>query len=97
MADDELTLEEIEAIEAQPEPRKRTASRGSRSQTLSRDIMGWMKAEHKNHDPETGERVTCTVPSHDESERPRTKGMVVKIGNYWVCRICFLNQRDLDG
>jgi hypothetical protein len=96
VADDELTLDEIEAIEAQPDPqpRRRTTSK---SEGLTRDIMGWLRASHKNHDPETGNPVSCTVPAHDESDRPRTKGMVVKIGEHWVCRICFLNQRDLNG
>ncbi len=97
MAGNELSLDEIEAIEAQPdpEPRRRVSNKAS---ALPRDIMGWLKAEHRIFDEETeGGRLVCTVPNHDESQRDRSKGVVVKIGENWVCRMCFLNRRDIDG
>lgn len=96
MAENELSLDEIEAIEAQPDPEPKR--RVGKDSYLSRDIQGWLKAQHRIFDPEVeGGRLVCTVPNHDESERDRSKGVVVKVGQYWVCRMCFLNRRDIDG
>jgi hypothetical protein len=86
--DDELNLDEIDAILAQPEPAVKT-SRTKRKDHEDRTVKGWFALLHESHD--------CTVPDHDMLLRPRNKGMTVKINDYYVCRICFLSGTDLNG
>lgn len=81
---DELSLEEAQSLlAAAPQVRAKTR----RFNTDDRTYSGWFKLEHTaNRD--------CEVPSHDESERPRKRGMVAIIDDVAVCRVCYLAERD---
>lgn len=85
---DELSLDEIDIILAESEPKGRTGSRGQKDPTKTRDVQTWFKLNH------TGER-SCEVKRHDES-RPRNKGMVTVINDVAVCRVCFLAGTDKE-
>jgi hypothetical protein len=80
---DDLDLDELESILAEPEPARRTR----KPKTDDRTITGWFKLLH------TAQR-DCEVPFHDENERPRSKGMTSIIDGVSVCRICFLAEKD---
>jgi hypothetical protein len=84
---DDLDLDALESILAEPEPVRR--KRVSKAKTDDRSITGWFSILH------TAQR-NCEVPSHDEKERPRSKGMTTIINDVAVCRICFLNKKDLQ-
>lgn len=83
---DELSLDDIEALEALPEPAPSPKKRARKDPTADRSIKGWIALYHSfQHE--------CEVPIHDE-ERPRRKGAHVEIEGKWVCRICFLSSLD---
>jgi len=82
--DDELSLDFVESLLAQPD---RTRGPNSKPKPDERNIKTWMSAMH------IGAR-NCEVPQHDEN-RPRNKGMVtVNRQDIAVCRICFLAGLD---
>jgi len=83
---EEMNLDEIEALLAEPDPVKKT--RTPRVNTDDRTIQGWFRLQH------TSSR-DCEVSLHDDlTDRPRNKGMTVVIGDVAVCRICFLASAD---
>ena len=94
----ELSLDEIMAIQATPEPAKKATTRKVSSD--NRDIQTWLKLAHH-----MTEGTNCTVPNHElaveaikhiyPEGRARNKGATVKIGDNYVCRICFIASADL--
>jgi hypothetical protein len=80
---DDMELDELEKLLAEPEP----ARRSRKPKTDDRTITGWFKVMH------TAEGK-CEVPSHDENDRPRSKGMTTIINGVHVCRVCFLAEKD---
>lgn len=84
---DELSQDEVLSLLAQDDKPKRKSKKVS---TDDRTIGTWIKLQHiANRD--------CEVSTHDESDRPRNKGMTVVIDEIAVCRICFLLGRDIHG
>lgn len=83
---EELSLEDLDFLDTQPEPTPTKTPRRKKDPTGDRSILGWMALIH-NFEHE------CTVPLHDE-ERPRKKGAHYQIGDLWVCRICYINELD---
>lgn len=87
---DELSLEDIEAIQKTPE--KPTQKRGSRKvSTDNRDIQTWLKLQHISDRDCEVELHEATVPDN----RPRNMGMTVIINDIAICRYCFLAGADL--
>lgn len=94
MTTDDLSLEDIEGILAEPEPKKTSRAR-SKVDLTDRTIATWLKTQHQLG-------FECDVPLHDEAVtaqgmpgRARNKGMTITIGDYHVCRLCFLESADL--
>lgn len=89
--DDELSLDFVESLLAQPQTRGRT--RKTKEEELEeRNINTWFKYA-KGIDT-SGELRNCEVPNHDESRRPRNKGLTIVINEMAVCRVCFLAGLD---
>lgn len=86
LMDDELSLDEIDAIMSEPEPAPRTR-RQKKDPTADRTITGWIKLIHNFQNE-------CEVPLHDEESRPRNKGAHYQINGVWVCRVCYLAELD---
>lgn len=85
LLDDELTADEaLTLLAAEDTGPKR---RSKKISTDDRTIQTWIKLQHN---------ITrdCEVRTHDESDRPRNKGVTVIIDDVAVCRICFLLGRD---
>lgn len=80
--DEELSLDQIDALMAIPQARTRTKDE-------ERNVKTWFKATHVQGRP-------CEVAHHDESTRPRSKGMTVVLNDVSVCRICYLAELDKD-
>lgn len=82
---EELSLDFVEDLLAQPDTTRRARASPKPD---DRNINTWMQAQH------IGTR-NCEVPNHDESKRPRDKGMVtINKQDVAVCRICFLASLD---
>lgn len=77
--EDELSLDQIDAILAIPQTRSRTSPQ-------ERNVKTWFKAWHTSDRP-------CEVQGHDET-RPRSKGMTTVVNDVAVCRICYLAELD---
>lgn len=84
---DELSLEEILALQAEPEPESTRTPRKKKDPTEDRSVTNWFKLPHV---PDRN----CEVSDHNE-ERPRNKGMTVIVHDVAVCRVCFLRGTDL--
>jgi hypothetical protein len=78
--DDELSLDQIDALLAVPQTRSRTKNE-------ERNVKTWFKVNH------TSDR-SCEVQGHDETSRSRNKGVTTVIGDVAVCRICYLAELD---
>lgn len=57
---------------------------------IARHVETWFRLEHIVH-PD----LNCTVKRHDEQQASRNR-VVVKIGEQYVCRYCFINGRDIE-
>lgn len=80
--DDELSLDQIDALLAIPQARTRTT-------VQERNVKTWFKVTHVK-----AKERPCEVPEHDEASRPRDKGMTTVINDVAVCRVCYINQLD---
>ena len=78
--DDELSLDEVDSLLAIPVTRARTKDD-------DRNVKTWFKAVHVDDRP-------CEVAAHDETSRPRKKGMTTIVNDVAVCRICYLAELD---
>lgn len=78
--EDELSLDQIDAILAIPQ------QRASRTTEKERNVKTWFKEYHTSDRP-------CEVQGHDE-DRPRNKGMTTVINDTAVCRVCYLAELD---
>lgn len=89
--DEELSLDFVESLLAQPQTRGR---RKTESEELEEDrnINTWFK--YAKGIDSSGELRNCEVPKHDETNRPRNKGLTIVIGEMAVCRVCFLAGLD---
>jgi hypothetical protein len=77
--DDELSLDQVDALLAIPQTRSRTTEK-------ERNVKTWFKEWHTSDRP-------CEVAAHDNT-RPREKGMTTVINDVAVCRICYLAELD---
>jgi len=80
--DDELSLDQIDALLAIPQTRSRTTPQ-------ERNVKTWFKAVHV-----PAKERSCEVPAHDEASRPRNKGMVTVVDGVAACRVCYLAELD---
>ena len=78
--EDELSLDQIDAILAIPQSRSRTTVK-------ERNVKTWFKEWHTSDRP-------CEVQGHDETSRPRDKGMTTVVNDVAVCRVCYLAELD---
>lgn len=92
MPTEDMDLDEIEKLLAQPDKTRSTATR--KASTDDRSIIGWFKLPHTVGNPDDPDSRGCQVPAHDEEARPRNMGMVTIIDGVAVCRVCFLAQLD---
>lgn len=81
--DEELSLDQIDALMAIPQTRPRT-----RTKDEERNVKTWFKVTHV-----TAKERPCEVTLHDE-QRPRNKGMTTLINDVAVCRVCYLAELD---
>lgn len=87
--DEELDLETIERMLAEPQPTGTRTPRTRKKDEDTRTVQSWFRLLHVSG--------SCEVPNHDEDERPRNKGMTVVINDIHVCRVCFLGLKDIHG
>jgi hypothetical protein len=90
--DDELSLDFVESLLAQPQTRGRKHKSEKQELEEDRNINVWFK--YAKGIDSSGELRNCEVPNHDESTRPRNKGLTVLINDVAVCRVCFLAGLD---
>ena len=80
--DDELSLDQVDALLAIPQARSRTKDE-------ERNVKTWFKVTHVSDRP-------CEVVGHDETSRPRSKGQTTVINAVAICRVCYLAELDKD-
>jgi hypothetical protein len=83
--DIELSLDQVDALLAIPQTRPRTTEQ-------ERNVKTWFKVTHVK-----AQEQPCKVTTHDETSRPRNKGMTTVINDVAVCRVCYLAELDKNG
>lgn len=98
-----LSAEDVAALLAKPET-KRSGGQRRKPDHEDRTIPGWFKVAHYFE-----EGTDCTCPKHDETPRvehgPPIPGgdpivrnrATTKIDDMYICRFCYVEQRDKIG
>lgn len=90
MSKGELSLDQINAILAQPE-RKRNNNSKSGIDLSIRTHETWFALAHKLIDTSTGELSECSNPNCNDPRTGHRRKMTANINGQEVCRYCFFD------